>query len=365
MGPPPHRGGPIGVRPRGLSAPARPKAAAGRCRAPSCTSRAPACRSPGTGRAARRPNSRPPSPPASSRPATSSGPITYGASASCAEPEPRSCSAVGRDGAVLVERGGHHRHREARGEQHAGDPGGLDGLLAADRGEDDAVRRGRDGEQTRPVGAGEPGLRQAHVQRLGEQRVRAEHIGQLGRGTAADDRLPYPVHQRAVGAREQRLDDRHGALLRRGRCGLTDLGGGGTRTLDAGGTLGGRVREHGAERGELGEGRDGGVLLTVDGNRYGRPGRAARSGRCSRLPRRGRAWWCWGRPARRGRVRARPQEPRRAPDGGAGPADGGAAFVRAGRMRAQWGSSCARMLLARAAALFGEGAGERYKSVFV
>ena len=95
-----------------------------------------------------------------------------------------------RDGALLVERRRHDRHGEARGQQHAGDPGGLHGLLAADRGEDDAVGGGRHREQPGAVGAGQARLGEPHVQRLGEQRVRAEDVGQLGGRTAVDHGLP-------------------------------------------------------------------------------------------------------------------------------------------------------------------------------
>ena len=154
--------------------------------------------------------------------ASISGPIRYGASASCCEPEERSCSAIGGDRALLVERGGHHRHGEARGQQHAGDPGGLHGLLAAHGGQDDAVRGGGHGEQPGAVGARQTGLGQPHVQRLGEQRVRAEDIGQLGRDAAVHDGLADPAQQRAVRTGEQRHDDGGGALGR----GLTSTAGG-------------------------------------------------------------------------------------------------------------------------------------------
>ncbi len=152
----------------------------------------------------------------------------------------------GRDRALLVQRRRDHRHGQARGEQHAGDAGRLDGLFAADGRQDDAVRGGRHGEQAGTVGAGETGLGEPHVQRFGEQRVRSEHIGQLGRDLAVHHGLPDPAQQRVVRPGEQRHDDRDGTL------GLLDVQAGGAGLLEAGGALLGGPDEHGGQGGELG-----------------------------------------------------------------------------------------------------------------
>ncbi|KOU07925.1 hypothetical protein ADK88_09955 [Streptomyces sp. NRRL F-2295] len=84
------------------------------------------------------------------------------------------------------------------------------------------------------------------MQGLGEQRVRAEHIGQLGLRAALHHRLPYPAEQRAVGAREQRDDDG-------GRAGgLGDLTPDGDGLLVACDALGGGAGEDGGEGRVLG-----------------------------------------------------------------------------------------------------------------
>ncbi|ARX88895.1 hypothetical protein SMD44_08382 [Streptomyces alboflavus] len=85
------------------------------------------------------------------------------------------------------------------------------------------------------------------MQALGEQRVRAEDVGQLGGGAAVHDGLADPAHQRVVGAREQGHHDGDGTF---GAAGVLDAGG--QRLLVAGGALGGGVREDGLQRGELG-----------------------------------------------------------------------------------------------------------------
>lgn len=124
-------------------------------------------------------------------------------------------------------------------------PACLNGLLAAHRGEHDTVRGGRHGEQAGAVGAGQTGLGEPHVQRLGEQRVRAEDIGQFGRDTALHDRLADAAQQRVVRTGEQRHDDGDRAI------GLGHVRTGGTGLLEARGALLGGVDQRGLQRGEL------------------------------------------------------------------------------------------------------------------
>lgn len=82
------------------------------------------------------------------------------------------------------------------------------------------------------------------MQGLGEQRVRTEHIGQLGRDPALHEGLADLAQQRAVGTGKQRHDDAHRAV------GLLDVQSGGTGLLEAGGAFVGGVRENGLEGGE-------------------------------------------------------------------------------------------------------------------
>lgn len=227
-----------------LSAPVRPAPAAGRCPARSCTWRGRACRSPGRGRAARRRSSRLPG-----RLLDHGGvdlrPYQIRRERQLLRTGGPQLIGDGRDRAVLVERRRHHRHGETRGEQHAGDPGRLHGLLTAHRAQDDAVRGSRHGEQASAVGAGQPGLRQTYVQRLGEQRVRAQHIGEVGRDPAVHHRLADPAQQRAVRTGEQRHHDGDGAV------GLLDIHPGGLGLLVTGGALLGGMGQDGLKRGEL------------------------------------------------------------------------------------------------------------------
>ncbi|CAM5691588.1 hypothetical protein SBADM41S_04938 [Streptomyces badius] len=84
------------------------------------------------------------------------------------------------------------------------------------------------------------------MQGLGEQRVRAEHIGQLGLRTAVHHGLPYPPDQRAVRTREQRDHDG-------GRTGgLGDLTAGRDGLLEARDALGGVMGENGGKGRVLG-----------------------------------------------------------------------------------------------------------------
>ena len=175
----------------------------------------------------------------------------------------------GRDRALLVQRRGHHRHGQARGEQHAGDPGGLHGLLAAHGGQDDAVRRGRHGEQPGAVGAGQTrpptGARAAPRRAAGAGRARRSARPRRRLSITA---WRMRAQQRVVRAGEQRHDDGDGALglawpprrrrrpARSGRCAPRRRA---PAPTDRWGT---RRRPR-------------------RGNRSGRRGRAARSGRCS------------------------------------------------------------------------------------
>ncbi|MEV7783063.1 hypothetical protein [Kitasatospora sp. NPDC088351] len=106
-----------------------------------------------------------------------------------------------------VQRGRDDRDGEPGGQQHPGDPGGGGGLLAADGGEHHAVRGGRDGEQPGAVGAGQTGLGEADVDGLGQQRVRAQHVGDGG-AVLGGERVEFG--QETVRAGNQRHHDRRG-----------------------------------------------------------------------------------------------------------------------------------------------------------
>lgn len=84
------------------------------------------------------------------------------------------------------------------------------------------------------------------MQCLGEQRVRTQHIGQLGLCAAVHDRLPYAPDHGAVRAGEQRHHDGGRA---RGLGDLTARGGG---LLVARGALGGGMGEYGGKGGIFG-----------------------------------------------------------------------------------------------------------------
>jgi hypothetical protein len=89
------------------------------------------------------------------------------------------------------------------------------------------------------------------VQRLREQRVRPENIGEFGPGAAVHDPLSYPADQGAVRAGEQRDDHGVGAVGRRGGARLLpplqgrEFG----RSRGAFDTLGGRGGQHRPQRG--------------------------------------------------------------------------------------------------------------------
>ncbi len=85
------------------------------------------------------------------------------------------------------------------------------------------------------------------MQRLGEQRVRAEDVGQLGGDPAVHHGLTDLTQQRAVRTGQQRDDDGDRAV------GLLDsLDARGDGLLVPCGALLGGARQHGTERGELG-----------------------------------------------------------------------------------------------------------------
>jgi hypothetical protein len=80
------------------------------------------------------------------------------------------------DAGLGVQRRGQHGQGQPGREQHGGDAGRTDRLLATHGEQDDAVSGGGDAEHPHPVGPGQPGISEPVVQRLGQQRVGVEDL---------------------------------------------------------------------------------------------------------------------------------------------------------------------------------------------
>ena len=120
----------------------------------------------------------------------------------------------GLDRRLVVERGGEDRRGQPGGQQHAGDLGLADRRGVARRGHDEAGRGGHHRHQPYPVGAGEARVGEPVVQRLGDERMRAERLGREGVPRGARHRgADGGVHD-GVGSGGQGHDHRGRPVLR-------------------------------------------------------------------------------------------------------------------------------------------------------